>query len=129
MVATSDDPAWLLARFREPSARSVHRDQLKVQAVLGLLDTRRLAEDAQAVGLATPRTWFPAAERARHSQPFSRYHCTVSFTPSSRPTRGRQPSAFCASSEVATKCCSSMSAFSGVSITARPVTCPKAFTP
>lgn len=59
MVATSDESAWLLARFREPLAQRFRLYQPDVHAVFALLNKRLLAEHAQAVGLATPRTWFP----------------------------------------------------------------------
>jgi D-aspartate ligase len=59
LIATSDETAWLYATFRERLSRRFRLYQPDADAVFGLLDKRRLAGHARAVGLATPPTWFP----------------------------------------------------------------------
>lgn len=59
LVATSDESAWLYALFRAPLEKNFRLYQADVDAVFALLNKRLLAEHAQAVGLATPPTWFP----------------------------------------------------------------------
>jgi D-aspartate ligase len=59
---TSDENAWLLSRHRDALGAHFRLDQPGLDAVFALLNKRRLAEHARAVGLETPATWFPETE-------------------------------------------------------------------
>jgi predicted ATP-grasp superfamily ATP-dependent carboligase len=59
---TSDDTAWLVAAHRASLERDLRLDLPPLEAFAALLDKARLAEAAEAVGLATPRIWLPQDE-------------------------------------------------------------------
>jgi predicted ATP-grasp superfamily ATP-dependent carboligase len=74
LLATSDELAWLLSRYRDQLAPHFQLYQPTVDAVYALLNKRRLAGHAEAVGLSVAPTWFPETlpevERLAREVPF-----------------------------------------------------------
>lgn len=62
LVPTSDDHAWLFARYAEELGAGFRCRSPSAETILGLLDKRRLAEACAAAGLATLPSWFPQDE-------------------------------------------------------------------
>jgi predicted ATP-grasp superfamily ATP-dependent carboligase len=62
LLPTNDDLAWLFSRERESLSRDFLLYSPPATTISTLLDKRRLHEAATAVGLSTPRTWYPADE-------------------------------------------------------------------
>ena len=59
LYPTSDDLAWLYARHRDELSRHFVLSQPPTEVIYRLLNKVRLREEAEAVGLAMPRTWLP----------------------------------------------------------------------
>jgi predicted ATP-grasp superfamily ATP-dependent carboligase len=59
LLPTCDDTVWLYALHRERLSEHFHLALPSVDVLHQLLNKRLLAERARAVGLDTPRTWFP----------------------------------------------------------------------
>jgi predicted ATP-grasp superfamily ATP-dependent carboligase len=62
LLPTNDDLAWLFASERERLSKDFLLHSPPATTIARLLDKRRLHEAAAAVGLETPRTWYPADE-------------------------------------------------------------------
>jgi D-aspartate ligase len=62
LLPTNDDLAWLFSRARERLSKDFRLYSPPASTMAVLLDKRRLHEAAAAVGLPTPRTWYPADE-------------------------------------------------------------------
>jgi len=62
LLPTNDEMAWLISSERERLGQHFKLDAPPATTLATLLDKRRLAEAAAAVGLATPETWCPADE-------------------------------------------------------------------
>jgi len=62
LLPTCDDLAWLFSSERERLGRLFKLDSPPADTMGRLLDKRRLAAAAAAVGLATPETWCPSDE-------------------------------------------------------------------
>lgn len=63
LYATTDDLAWLYALHREELGRVFRMVQPPVATIYTLLNKKRLDAEARAVGIDTPRTWFPSDAR------------------------------------------------------------------
>ncbi len=62
LYPTSDDAAFIYSAHQDQLSEFFHLYQPPVQAVYGLLNKRKLHEEATAAGLKVPRTWFPESE-------------------------------------------------------------------
>jgi D-aspartate ligase len=62
LCATSDDSAWLYSKHRSELGRYFRMYQPSVDAVYSLLNKRLLYDVGRAVGVDSPRTWFPQSE-------------------------------------------------------------------
>ncbi len=62
LLPTNDDLAWLFSSERERLSRDFRLYSPPATTIAMLLDKRHLHEAAAAVGLQTPRTWYPADE-------------------------------------------------------------------
>jgi D-aspartate ligase len=67
IYATSDAVSFALARYREELSTGFELYQPGLNTVMSILDKGLLVQNAQAVGIQTPATWFPqsGAEAAR----------------------------------------------------------------
>jgi predicted ATP-grasp superfamily ATP-dependent carboligase len=61
LLPTCDDTAWLFARNRERLKQHYYLGPNEIQTIHALLHKGKLAEHARAVGLDTPRSWFPTS--------------------------------------------------------------------
>jgi len=62
LYPTCDELAWLLAHYRDQLADYFYMYSPEAATLESLLDKRRLYEAANAVGISTPRTWYPREE-------------------------------------------------------------------
>ena len=67
IYATSDAVLFALARYRNELSSDFDLYQPGLGTVMKILDKGLLMQNAQAIGIETPRTWFPqnAAEAAK----------------------------------------------------------------
>jgi D-aspartate ligase len=67
IYATSDAVSFALARYRGELSADFELYQPSLDTVMSILDKGRLMQNAQAIGIETPATWFPesGAEAAR----------------------------------------------------------------
>ena len=67
IYATSDAVSFALARYRDELSTDFELYQPGLDTVMSILDKRLLTQNAQAVGIETPPTWFPqsSAEAAK----------------------------------------------------------------
>ena len=59
LLPTNDDTAWLYAQHHEALSRYFYLPSASIDPIYRLLNKRLLYDDARAVALAVPRTWFP----------------------------------------------------------------------
>jgi predicted ATP-grasp superfamily ATP-dependent carboligase len=65
VYATSDAVSFALARHRNELSAAFNLYQPECETIISILDKGRLLQDARAVGMDTPTTWFPqTAEEA-----------------------------------------------------------------
>jgi D-aspartate ligase len=83
IYATSDAVSFALARYRDELSLDFELYQPGLDAVMSILDKGLLMQNAQAVGIETPPTWFPqdGAEAARIAKDVGE---TVLIKPSSQ---------------------------------------------
>jgi D-aspartate ligase len=62
LSATSDDTVWLYALHHAELTRHFRLFQPRLAVIEGLLNKYTLSQHCDAVGLRTPRTWWPASE-------------------------------------------------------------------
>lgn len=62
LYPTCDELAWLLAHYRDQLAEYFYMYSPAAATLESLLDKRRLYEAANAVGICTPKTWYPREE-------------------------------------------------------------------
>ena len=67
IYATSDAVSFALARYRNELSADFELYQPGLDTVMSILDKGRLMQNAQAIGIETPPTWFPqnSAEAAK----------------------------------------------------------------
>lgn len=67
IYATSDAVSFALARYRNELSAHYELYQPSLDTIMSILDKSRLMQNAQAVGIETPMTWFPenGAEAAK----------------------------------------------------------------
>jgi predicted ATP-grasp superfamily ATP-dependent carboligase len=67
IYATSDAVSFALARYRSELSADFELYQPRLDTIMSILDKGLLAQNAQAVGIQTPPTWFPqtSAEAAK----------------------------------------------------------------
>jgi D-aspartate ligase len=67
IYATSDAVSFALARYRDELSADFDLYQPDVDTVMSILDKRLLMQNARAIGIEIPRTWFPqnGAEAAK----------------------------------------------------------------
>ncbi len=70
IYATSDAVSFALARYRDELSAHFELYQPSLDTIMSILDKGRLMQNAQAVGIETPATWFPesGAEAAKIDQ-------------------------------------------------------------
>jgi D-aspartate ligase len=83
IYATSDAVSFALARYRDELSLDFELYQPGLETVMSILDKGLLMQDAQAVGIETPPTWFPqnGAEAAKIAKDVGE---TVLIKPSSQ---------------------------------------------
>jgi D-aspartate ligase len=59
IYATSDAVSFALARYRNELSEDFELYQPSLDTVMSILDKGRLMQNAQAIGIETPPTWFP----------------------------------------------------------------------
>jgi D-aspartate ligase len=62
LLPTCDDTAWLFAKYRDRLSKFFYLSSPPLETIHGLLHKGQLAQHARAVGLGTPRAWFPQSE-------------------------------------------------------------------
>ena len=67
IYATSDAVSFALARYRDELSADLELYQPGLDTVMSILDKRLLMQNAQAIGIETPPTWYPqsSAEAAK----------------------------------------------------------------
>ena len=59
IYATSDAVSFALARYRDELSADFELYQPRLETIMSILDKGLLMQNAQAVGIETPPTWFP----------------------------------------------------------------------
>lgn len=59
LYPTSDDLAWIIARYQTELRKYYFLYQPSEKSIYGLLNKESLTKTARSLGIATPRTWFP----------------------------------------------------------------------